>query len=92
MKNGVVTPKFFNVDEGDAKTSGAHWSQSVQSVLMSELGYGSSEVLNMPLSKALSDYYKWAEKSGMVALMTDDELADVEELEKQGELELTNKE
>jgi hypothetical protein len=83
MKNGLIVPKFFEGDnQGDGKTSGAHWSQSVLLVLTGELGYTYSEAVNMPLSKALADYFKWAEKGGMVTLMNDDELEAVAEIEK----------
>lgn len=83
MKDGIVIPKYFEGDDSDEGTSsGAHWTQSVLLVLTSELGYTYSEALNMPLSKGLSDYFKWAENTGMVTLMNDDELEIVEEMEK----------
>lgn len=79
MKNGVIIPQFFEEEEAqDAKTSGAHWTQSVLLVMTSELGYTHTEALNAPLSKVLADYFKFAEKSGMVSLMSDEELAMIE--------------
>lgn len=83
MKDGVRVPKYFEGDaDGDGKSSGAHWTQCLLLTLTSELGYTQTEALNMPVSKALADYFKWAETKGMVSLMDDDELEMVEEMEK----------
>lgn len=83
MKDSIRIPKYFEGDNSsETQVSGAHWTQSVLLVLTSELGFTQSEALNMPLSKALADYFKWAEKNGLVTLMSDDELEIVEELEK----------
>lgn len=85
MKEGVVIPKYFEGDNSDenAQTSGAHWTQSVLLVLTSELGYSYNEAIDMPVSKALADYFKWSENNGMVTLMNDEELEMVENMEKQ---------
>lgn len=91
MKEGIQVPKYFegeNANEGDP--SGAHWTQSVLLILTSELGYSYSEALNMPLSKALADYYKWAENNGSVTLMNDEELEIVEGIEGIRETETAN--
>jgi hypothetical protein len=48
---------------------------------MSECGYSQTEALNAPMAKALADYFKYAERNGMVTLMTDDELEQVEKME-----------
>ncbi len=83
MKNGIVIPKYFEGEHADKGTpSGAHWTQSIFLVAVSELGYSHSEALNSPLSKVLSDYFKWAEANGSIHLMDDDELEIVEKIER----------
>ncbi len=80
MKSGVVIPKYWETQSTDDNTaqSGAHWTQTVMTTLTSELGYTQTEALNVSVSKALSDYYKHLENNGIVNLMSDDELALVE--------------
>lgn len=82
MKDGITIPKYFEGEQAEeGSVSGAHWTHSVLSVLTANLGYTHSEALNMSLSKALADYFKWCESQGMVHLMTDDELEIVEGME-----------
>jgi hypothetical protein len=51
------------------KISGAHWTQSVLSCLVSKCGYTMEEALNVPVSRALSDFLKQAESDGAVRLL-----------------------
>lgn len=79
MRDGVRLPAIDNENnDSNTKVSGAHWSQSVLSVLMSEYGCSEKEALNMPLSKALSDYCKFLEKNGSITFTSDEDLADIE--------------
>lgn len=52
------------------------WAQNLKITLMTRLGYSEGEVLDMPLSKALADYYKLAESDGFLRLLTAEDLAD----------------
>jgi len=52
-----------------AKLSGAHWTQSVLSSLVSQCGYTMEEALNVPISRALADFIKQAESDGAVRLL-----------------------
>ena len=51
------------------KASGAHWTQSVLSALVSKAGYTMEEALNVPISRALADYLKQAESDGAIRLL-----------------------
>jgi hypothetical protein len=84
MNEGTQVPKYWEGDNsGEAASSGAHWSQSVLLVLTGELGYSQNEALNLPLSKALADYFKFAERNGLVTLMSDEEVSLIEAREKE---------
>lgn len=86
-KDGLVVPKFWETEMGgDNSSSGTHWSQALVQVLTSELGYSHSEAMNLPLSRAFSEYFKCLESHGIVTLMDDDDLELVEESEKLKEI------
>lgn len=57
------------------KASGAHWCQSVLSSLVSKCGYTMEEALNVPVSRALSDFIKQAESDGAVRILPPEALA-----------------
>ena len=80
MKEGIVIPRYWenNNNDGDEARSGVHWSQNLLFVLQKELGYSQEDALDLPLSKAFQDYYKFAEANGMLTLMSDDEIAMIE--------------
>lgn len=61
--------------DSQSKPSGAHWSQSVLSSLVSKCGYTMEEALNAPVSRALSDFLKQAESDGAVRLIPSEALA-----------------
>lgn len=84
IAEGSATPKYWDETEGGHQ-SGAHWSQSVEVVLRGELGWTSEEINEAPLTKALDDYFKWAENQGHVRLMTSDEIRETEEMETEEE-------
>ncbi len=67
--------------EGETSQSGAHWAQTVLTVLTGQCGYTRSEALNAPLSLALHDFYKLAESNGLVTLATPDIAAALNEQE-----------
>ncbi len=70
---GSEQPVFFYESEG--KPSGAHWAEMIKLVLTGELGYTSSEALNLPLSQAFHEFFKNAENKGIVSLARPEEIA-----------------
>jgi hypothetical protein len=66
------TPVYFDESDG-LMTSAAHWSHGLEVTLRSELGWGTEEINEEPLSKARADYFKFLENKGMIRLMTDEE-------------------
>lgn len=82
METANTAPKYWE-DIGDSKTSGAHWTQAVKVVLTGHLNYTESEALNCPLPKALADFFKHAETSGVIRLMTPEEISYVEAAERE---------
>ena len=77
---GSEPPKYW--DEGtNNRQSGAHWAHGVECVLRGELGWTEEEINEAPLTKAMADYFKFAEGQGLVRLMTDAELAMIKEAE-----------
>jgi len=81
LNESVEVPKYWD-EESNNIGSGAHWSQSVELVLRGELGWGKDEIDEQPISKAISDYYKWLENKGAIRLMTANEIQMISDLEK----------
>lgn len=63
---------------GNKNNSGAPWTLGLITVLTGNLGYTFNEVVEMPIAKAIWEFYKYAESQGNV------EFFDMEELEAQG--------
>jgi hypothetical protein len=74
IEQGSVVPDYFD-ESGDPMRSGAHWSQAIEVTLRSELGWSAEEINEEPLTKALADYFKYAENQGLVRLMTPEDVA-----------------
>lgn len=55
-------------DEGD-------WVQSLKLTLTTRLGYTDAEAWELPISKALAEYYKLAEAEGLLRVLTPEDLA-----------------
>jgi hypothetical protein len=66
-------PAYWELNTSESK-SGAHWAHSVLAGLVSECGYTQADAYNVPITKALADYFKAAEDSGAIRLMTNEEL------------------
>ena len=77
---GSAVPKYWDECE-DQRVSGSHWSHGVEVILRGELGWSREEIDEAPLSKALADYFKFAENQGLVRLMTDYEIELIEAAE-----------
>lgn len=52
-----------------ARESGAHWAQSVMAALVSKCGYTQMEAYNVPMPKAMQDFFKHAESEGSIRLL-----------------------
>ena len=81
LKNGSKTPLVEPIQTtriSSGTKSGAHWSQVILTVLTGQLGYSKTEALNMPLSQAFYDYYKYCENNNMCKIIGDDELKEIE--------------
>ena len=74
---GSEMPRFLD-EQPDRPTSGAHWSHSVEVTLRSELGYTTEDIEEGSLSKALADYFRWAEGQGLVRLVTKEQELEME--------------
>jgi hypothetical protein len=82
LKAGIIIPKYWeNENSDDDRETGTHWTQTVLHVLMSDIGYSQSEALNIPVSRALHEYFRYLEKNGAVTLMTDDDLEIIDKAE-----------
>lgn len=84
IQDGIVVPKYWEASNGgddNAIESGAHWSQNILVTLMSELNYSFEDAVNMPMSKALSECFKMAENKGILTLMSDTDLEQIEAVE-----------
>jgi hypothetical protein len=68
-------PAYAQEREESGGPSGAHWSQAIEVVLRGELGWTSEEINEQPLTKAMADYFKWAENNGILRILTEEELA-----------------
>jgi hypothetical protein len=64
----VVMPRNQNAEQ-----SAAHWSTSIELVLRGKVGWTKEEIDEQPLTKALADYFKFAESEGAVSLYSRDE-------------------
>lgn len=59
--------------DDDRAESGTHWTQNVLQVLTKELGYTHSEAINLPISHAFADYFKWLESEGAITIHTEED-------------------
>ncbi len=81
ITNNSVVPKFWDESE-NGQPSGSHWAHSIEVILRGELGWSRNEINTAPLSKALADYFKFAESRGSIRFMTDWEIELIEAAEK----------
>ena len=68
------SPSYWILKEGGGKNSGAHWSHAIIHSLCARSGYTQQQAYNVPMSKALMDFYRSAEEEGVVRLMTEEEV------------------
>lgn len=76
INEGSVVPAHWD-ETSDGKSSAAHWSHSIESVLREKQNWSKAEIDEEPLTKALWDYFKTMETAGMVRIMGDAEAAEL---------------
>lgn len=79
LKDSLSEPAYVELRPGGDGVG--DWAQNLKITLMTRLGYTELEALDMPLSKALADYYKLAESDGFLRLLTAEDL----EMQKQND-------
>jgi len=72
LRASLAEPDYIALHPGE---SSGDWAQNLKMTLVTRLGYTEPEALDMPLSKALADYYALAESEGMIRLLTPEDLA-----------------
>ncbi len=83
-KENISIPLYFEGEENENdRESGAHWIQNVISTLTMKGRCSEKEVMDIPVSKALADYFKILENEGRITLMQDWELEAAEKAEKE---------
>jgi hypothetical protein len=80
-KTDLYEPYFEILTHG--QPSGIHWSMRVFQVLTSEMGYTQSEAHNLPLARAMVEYYQYLDSIGSIRLLDDFECAVTEGAVKQ---------
>ncbi|MDD5351531.1 MAG: hypothetical protein PHQ12_15065 [Chthoniobacteraceae bacterium] len=69
LAESLSEPDYVELKPGSGEVAG-DWAQNLKITLMTRLGYAEAEALDMPLSKALADYFKLAEADGILRLLT----------------------
>jgi hypothetical protein len=76
LRQGLTEPDYIALHpQNDASND---WVQNLKITLVTRLGHSEHEALDMPLSKALADYYKLAENEGMIRLLSAEDRAAAE--------------
>lgn len=73
LAEAQVVPSYWD-ERPERGPSGSHWSQSMEVLLRSEVGWTTEEINEAPLSKAISDFFKLLESKGEIRIMTEDEI------------------
>lgn len=76
LKQGLHEPDYISLKPTDGDRS--DWAQNLKITLMTRLNYNEEQALNLPLSQALSDYYKLAESEGHIRLLTPEDIESAE--------------
>lgn len=69
---GNQIPSYSTTKEEMGEWSGTPWPQRLKIVLMSELGFSESDVLNRPLRMCWWDYLCFEERRGNVTVLSED--------------------
>ena len=74
LADGYEVPAYLEEQSSD-RQSGSHWSHSIAVMLRSKMGWTEEEVNEAPLSKAMADYFRWAESEGLIQILSDEQVA-----------------
>lgn len=90
IAQGIKIPHVYEGNKNNSKESGAHWTQNILNAL-TEKHKDETTVMNMPLAKALADYFKGMEDNGALDLMSDEDWDYMQrDIKQREELALTN--
>jgi len=70
LKASLTEPDYIELNPSEGA---GDWAQNLKMCLTTRLHHSEAEALDMPLSKALADYYKLAESEGSLRLITDED-------------------
>jgi hypothetical protein len=77
VHDSQLIPNYTQKSNNPSKHS-LHWSNSIELHLRSEQGWTSAEIEESPLSKALTDYFGYAESHGMISILSDEDIRTAE--------------
>lgn len=79
ISNGYQMPAFDDLRDIPMESgSSCNWPHTIIATLCSEMNYTRKEVLEQPLNVTLMDYFKIAERNGLIHLQSDTEQAMME--------------
>lgn len=67
------------IEKEDDHGAGGHWSHCLMHALISQCGYTLEQALSAPISQCLQDYFKRAEATGAVRLLTPEEMKEAQD-------------
>lgn len=70
-------PNFWEEFESDCPPA-SHWSHSIEITLRGQLGWTAEEIDETPLSKALADYFQWAQAEGLIRIIPEEDARQME--------------
>jgi hypothetical protein len=80
MEDGMKTPKYWVLANDDDRSGSSNkLMEHIITTLQGQLGYQRSETLNCSYRQALYDYLLYLEQKGVIQIMNDGELSELEE-------------
>lgn len=73
IADAQVIPNYTQKENNPSRHS-LHWSNTIELHLRCEQNWTSDEIEEAPLSKALTDYFGYAESHGLISILTDAEI------------------
>lgn len=77
IHDAQIIPNYTRKDNNPSRHT-MHWSNSIELHLRSEQNWTTKEIDEAPLSKALADYFGYAESHGFVSIITDKDMEDAD--------------
>lgn len=81
VKDAQKVPQILRRGNDVSGACAAHWSQNLETVLLSDLNWNLRDIEEQPLSKAIAMYYRHAENNGTIRIITDKDVADAKKTE-----------